>query len=208
MVWSTFWRSRQISTNLPKLSCVFNNNNWFLIAFFKALYSVLLLPITGFNINPALIVHLLNSLGSILARRHFRGAHVPHQATNNVRILPGTHLYTWVESSNVDKVSCWRTKVPGIDGNWTSNPLIQSQGYNSMFYGTSDLFCISIVYLTAHSPKSASIVLAFAPKSASVINLLWFFSDFIFLCAHPHCLSLQSLPSPKTSPFYIIIFLL
>ena len=28
----------------------------------------------------------------------------------NVRILPGTHLYTWVESSNVDKVSFWRTK--------------------------------------------------------------------------------------------------
>ena len=32
-------------------------------------------------------------------------------------ILPGTHLYTWVESSNVDKVSCWMTKVPGIDWN-------------------------------------------------------------------------------------------
>ena len=31
-------------------------------------------------------------------------------ATCNVRILPGTHLYTLVESSNVDKVSCWRTK--------------------------------------------------------------------------------------------------
>ena len=31
---------------------------------------------------------------------------------NLIRILPGTHLYTWVESSNVDKVPCWRTKVP------------------------------------------------------------------------------------------------
>ena len=30
---------------------------------------------------------------------------------NIVRILPGPHLTTWVESSNVDKVSCWRTKV-------------------------------------------------------------------------------------------------
>ena len=56
----------------------------------------------GFNINPALIVHLLNSLGSILARRHFKGAHMPHQETNNIYILPGTHLYTWMESSNVD----------------------------------------------------------------------------------------------------------
>ena len=35
---------------------------------------------------------------------------MPIHASNNVRILPGTHLYTWVESSNVDKVSCWRTK--------------------------------------------------------------------------------------------------
>ena len=32
------------------------------------------------------------------------------QATNKIRILPGTHSYTWVESGNVDKVSCWRTK--------------------------------------------------------------------------------------------------
>ena len=55
---------------------------------------ILLLPlVTGFNINPALIVHLLNSLGCILARRHSRGAHMPHQATNNVRVLPGTGLY-------------------------------------------------------------------------------------------------------------------
>ena len=35
---------------------------------------------------------------------------MPIHATNNIRILPGTHLYTWVESSNVDKVSCRRTK--------------------------------------------------------------------------------------------------
>ena len=49
-------------------------------------------------------------IGSILARCYFWGAHKPNHATNNVRILPGTHLYTWVESSNVDKVSCWRTK--------------------------------------------------------------------------------------------------
>ena len=87
-------------------------------------------PVTGFNINPALIVHLLSSLGSILARRHFRGAHMPYQATNNVRILPGTHLYTWVESSNVEiKCLAEGQEVPGIDGNQTRNPLIQSQGF-------------------------------------------------------------------------------
>ena len=67
-------------------------------------------PVTGFNINPAFIVHHLNSLGSILARRHFRGAHMPHQATITFASLLDTHSYTWVESSNVDKMSCWRTK--------------------------------------------------------------------------------------------------
>ena len=93
-----------------------NNNNWFLYSAFlvwdttQSALQYIITPVTGFNINPALIVHLLNSLGSILARCYFRGAHMPHHATNNVRILPGTHLYTWVESSNVDKVSCWRTK--------------------------------------------------------------------------------------------------
>ena len=53
-----------------------------------------------------------------------------------LHILPGTHLYTWVESSNVDKVSCWRTKVPGINGNRTHNPLIQSQGFTPIYHGT------------------------------------------------------------------------
>ena len=93
-----------------------NNNNWFLYSAFlvwdttQSALQCIITPVTGFNINPALIVHLLNSLGSILARCYFRSAHMPHHATNNVRILPSTHLYTWVESSNVDKVSCWRTK--------------------------------------------------------------------------------------------------
>ena len=102
------------------------NNNWFLYlsAFLvwdttQSALQCIITPVTGFNINPALIVHLLNSLGSILARCYFRGAHMPH-ATNNVRILPGTHLYTWVESSNVDKVSCWRTK--SARHWWESNP--------------------------------------------------------------------------------------
>ena len=93
-----------------------NNNNWFLYSAFlvwdttQSALQCIITPVTGFNINPALIVHLLNSLGSILARCYFRGAHMPHHATNNVRILPGTHYTPGVESSNVDKVSCWRTK--------------------------------------------------------------------------------------------------
>ena len=49
----------------------------------------------------------------ILARRHLRSVHMPNQATNNFRILLEYWvpiLYTWMESSNVDKVSCCRTK--------------------------------------------------------------------------------------------------
>ena len=62
---------------------------------------------------------------------HYRQIHTQHI----IHILPGTHLYTRVESSNVDKVSCWRTKVPGIDGHRTRNSLIQSQGFNPIYHG-------------------------------------------------------------------------
>ena len=71
-------------------------------------------PVTGFNINPALIVHLLYSVGSILARCYFRGVHMPHHATNNVRILPvpiytpGWRAAMWIKCLAVGQ------KVPGI----------------------------------------------------------------------------------------------
>ena len=89
--------------------------------YYSKRYSVLLNvpPVTVFNINPTRIVHLLNSLGSILARSHFRSAHIATSTTKNVRILPDTHLYTWVESRNLNTISCWRTTVPGIGGVWT-----------------------------------------------------------------------------------------
>ena len=112
---------------------LFNNNKQLVLLqcfYIMRYFSKSLPPVTGFNIKPALIVQLLNSMRSILARRLFRGTHMPHHAINNVCILPGTHLYTWVESSNVDKVSCWRTRVAGIDGNQTRNPLIQSHRFN------------------------------------------------------------------------------
>ena len=63
----------------------------------KHLYSVLLPPVIGFTINPALIVHLLNSLaclGSILARRHFRGAHMPHQVRRTALAFYRVPIYT------------------------------------------------------------------------------------------------------------------
>ena len=39
--------------------------------------------------------------------------------------IPGPHLYTWVASSNVDKLPCWRTKVPRRW--WDSNPGFQRE---------------------------------------------------------------------------------
>ena len=74
-------------------------------------------PVTGFNINPALKVHLLNSLGSILARCYFRGAHMPHHATNNVRILPGTpgwRAAMWIKClAEGQKCQAWTGIEPG-----------------------------------------------------------------------------------------------
>ena len=62
-------------------------------------------------------------------------AHTCHikRATNNVRILPDTHVYTWVEHLGGEQrcelsVLLKGKRVPGIDGNRTRNPLIQSQG--------------------------------------------------------------------------------
>ena len=36
------------------------------------------------------------------------------------------------------KMYCWRTKVPGIDGNQTRNPFIQNQRFNPIYLGTND----------------------------------------------------------------------
>ena len=60
-------------------------------------------------------VHFLHSLGSIPASRHFTGAHNANSTTISFAST-GSPFNTWVESSNVDKVSCWRTKLPGDSG--------------------------------------------------------------------------------------------
>ena len=64
----------------------------------------------------ALTVHNFHSQGTIPCRATYGGVTGKYIHNIILHILPGTHLYTWVESSNVDKLSCWRTKVPGIDG--------------------------------------------------------------------------------------------
>ena len=82
--WFSTWDKSSESTAMWVSVCVLinnNNNNWFLYSAFlvwdttQSALQWIITPVTGYNINPALIVHLLNSLGSILARHHFRGAH-------------------------------------------------------------------------------------------------------------------------------------
>ena len=99
-----------------------NNNNRLLYSAFpnydQSASQCIITPVIGFRHNSALKVHFLHSLGSIPASRRFIGAHVPTQP--QFRSHPtGSPFNTWVESSNVDKVSCWRTKVPSESGNRT-----------------------------------------------------------------------------------------
>ena len=91
-----------------------NNNNRFLYSAFpnyhQSTSQCIITPVIGFRINSALQVHFLHSLGSIPASRHFQARTMPTQP--QYRSHPtGSPFNTWVESSNVDKVSCWRTKV-------------------------------------------------------------------------------------------------
>ena len=71
------------------------------------------------NFNAALTVHNFHSLGSIPCLKlpktycHNGTGKFKH---NIFRILPRPHLYTWVKSSNADKLPCWRTKVHGDGG--------------------------------------------------------------------------------------------
>ena len=122
---------------IHKFSIAYNNNNRF---FYIALFQIndqsasqcIITPVIGFRINSALRVHFLHSLGSIPASRHILQA----------RTMPTQLQYnTWVESSNVDKVSCWRTKVPG-DSAWDSNPGSQreSRAVTPLYHGTSSSF--------------------------------------------------------------------
>ena len=106
---------------------------------FKAQHTIIT-PVVGYNFKTELTVHNFNfqSQGSPPCWAAYCGVQANTQ--HILHILPGTHLYTWVESSNVDRVSCWRTKVPGIDGKQTRNPLIQSQGFTPIYHGTSTMW--------------------------------------------------------------------
>ena len=51
-------------------------------------------------------VHHFHSLGSIPCLAAYQTDGAGKYIHINVRILPGTHLYSWVESSDVDELSC------------------------------------------------------------------------------------------------------
>ena len=84
------------------------------------------------NINT---VHNFHCLRSIPASRHVTGAMMPIHTTNNPTgvpiYTPGWRAAMWI------KCIAEGQKVPGIDGNRTRNPLIQSQGSNPICHGTS-----------------------------------------------------------------------
>ena len=163
--------------------------------------SILLLPpVVGYNFKTALIVHNFHSQGSIPCRAAYRGVTGKYILHNIIlHILHGTHLYTWVESSNVDKVSCWRTKVPGTDGNRTRNPLIQSQGFTPIYHSISTL--LPKINRPSIEPikKNGTIVfpanqkqagpkipwkLAVITKLPRIVNCMYYEHDWLYLHFH------------------------
>ena len=137
--------------------------------------NILLLPRSLDTISrPHLQCTISTPKGAFLAELPivaFRQIHTQHI----LHILPGTHLYTWVESSNVDKVSCWRTKVPGMDGNRTRNPLIQSQGLTPIYQYAN---CYSRTWNNVHTVKCAIRILPLCPCSSNYLT----FSEGKFKC--------------------------
>ena len=75
--------------------------------------------------------------------------------------LPGPHLYTWVESSNVDKLPCWRTKVHG-DGEIRTPGSRRESRVNAPIYHNTFLIYLSYLLISnallsrdANMPKHA-----------------------------------------------------
>ena len=103
------------------LIIIINNNNRFLYSAFpnydQSASQCIITPVIEFRINSALRVHFLHSLGSIRPVAILPARTMPTQP--QYRSHPtGSPFNTWVESSssNVDKVFCWRTQVPGDSG--------------------------------------------------------------------------------------------
>ena len=69
----------------------------------KALYRIIITPVNGYNLKPHLQCVTLAPWGASTRSAYSGDNNITH---NLFHIPPGTHIYTWVESSNVDKLSC------------------------------------------------------------------------------------------------------
>ena len=106
---------------------------------------------------------------------------------------PGWRAAMWI------KCLAEGQKVPGIDGNRTRNPLIQSQGFTPIYHDF--LFALPSSYFSSSYPPYHQVFLFF---------FFFFFIYFIFFCFS----SISSLPSPpssfisSSSSFCFFLFLL
>ena len=106
--------------------------------------------------------------GSIPASRRFTGAHMPTQP--QFRSHPtGSPFNTWVESSNVDKVSCWRTNVLGDSGIRTRTLSVRVE--RSHHYTTAPLGR-SIAYMCLNIINFDAVVFS-ERRSEEVISFFW-----------------------------------
>ena len=103
-----------INNNRP--SCMYNHSHPTSEDAQGATYTIIT-PIVGYSFKTALTVHNFHYQGRIPCRAAIVALQANTYTTYPSHPIPDTHLYTWVESSNVDKVSCWRKQVPCIDGN-------------------------------------------------------------------------------------------
>ena len=68
---------------------------------FKAQHTIIT-PVVGYNFKAAHTVHNFHSQGSTPCQAAYRGVTGKYIHNISFTYLTGTHLYTWVESSNVD----------------------------------------------------------------------------------------------------------
>ena len=78
---------------------ILNNGNWYSVVHTSTQW-----VLKALVIGTTMLIHITNDI-AILWTTHLH-VHV--------------HVYTWVESSNVGKMSCWWTKVPAIVGEPTA----------------------------------------------------------------------------------------
>ena len=108
------WHETKIHTRTDVLnSHVHSHNAHISIQLMFKAQQTIITPVVGYNSRPHLYSAQFtlpreHSLQSCLSW-NYRQIHL----NISFHILPGTHLYTWVETSNVDKLSCWKKEGAG-----------------------------------------------------------------------------------------------